>query len=140
MGTIYLLHFDQKIGRSQHCLGWTQNLDQRLEDHRAGRGGKTTARFRAAGIGFELAAQWSGSPDDEKRLKNKSQRSLCSICKERTMTVLEVMQHNADATRKVTMSLTDLTRATKNSRSRVRQELKALLDEGKMTVASKGGG
>jgi hypothetical protein len=36
------------------------------------------------------------------------------------------------------MSLTDLTRATKNSRSRVRQELKALLDEGKMTVASKG--
>jgi predicted GIY-YIG superfamily endonuclease len=138
MGTIYLLHFDQKIGRSQHYLGWTRNLDHRLEDHRAGRGGKTTARFRAAGIGFELAAQWSGSPDDEKRLKNKSLRSLCSICKEKTMTVLEVMQHNADATRKVNMSLTDLTRATKNSRSRVRQELKALLDEGKMTVASKG--
>ena len=54
------------------------------------------------------------------------------------MTVLEVMQDNADATRKVMMSLTDLTHATKNSRSRVRQELKALLDEGKMTVASKG--
>jgi hypothetical protein len=54
------------------------------------------------------------------------------------MTVLEVMQHNADATRKVTMSLTDLTHATKNSRSRVRQELNALLDEGKVTVASKG--
>lgn len=36
------------------------------------------------------------------------------------------------------MSLTDLTRATKNSRSRVRQELNALLDEGKVTVASKG--
>ena len=138
MGTIYLLHFDQKIGRSQHYLGWTRNLDQRLEDHRAGRGGKTTARFRAAGIGFKLAAQWSGSPDDEKRLKNKSLRSLFSICKERTMTVLEVMQRNADSTRKVAMSLTDLTRATKNSRSRVRQELKALLDEGKMTGASKG--
>jgi predicted GIY-YIG superfamily endonuclease len=138
MGTIYLLHFDQKIGRSQHYLGWTSNLDQRLEDHRTGRGGKTTARFRAAGIGFELAAQWSGSPDDEKRLKNKSQRSLCSICKERTMTVLEALQQNVDLNRKVTMSLTDLAHATKNSRSRVRQELKALLDEGKMTVASKG--
>lgn len=138
MGTIYLLHFDQRIGRSQHYLGWTRNLDQRLDDHRAGRGGKTTARFRAAGIGFELAAQWPGSPEDEKRLKNKSLRSLCAICKERTMTVLEVMQHNADATRKVIVSLTDLTRATKNSRSRVRQELKALLDEGKVTVASKG--
>lgn len=138
MGTIYLLHFDQRIGRSQHYLGWTRNLDQRLDDHRAGRGGKTSARFRAAGIGFELAAQWPGSPEDEKRLKNKSLRSLCAICKERTMTVLEVMQHNADVNRKVTMSLTDLTHATKNSRSRVRQELKALLDEGKMTVASKG--
>ncbi|MBZ5613401.1 MAG: hypothetical protein LAO23_05280 [Acidobacteriia bacterium] len=138
MGTIYLLHFDQKIGRSQHYLGWTRNLDQRLDDHRTGRGGKTTARFRAAGIGFELAAQWSGSPDDEKRFKNRSLRSLCSICKEKTMTVLEAMQQNADVNRKVTMSLTDLTRVTKNSRSRVRQELKTLLDGGKMTVSSKG--
>jgi predicted GIY-YIG superfamily endonuclease len=64
MGTIYLLHFDQRLGRNQHYLGWTMNPDQRLEDHRAGRGGKTTARFRAAGIGFELAARWSGSQDD----------------------------------------------------------------------------
>jgi len=138
VGAIYLLHFNRRIGRSQHYLGWTTNLVQRLEDHRAGRGGKTTARFRAAGIGFELAAQWPGSTDDEKRLKNKNLRSLCSICKERTMTVLEVLQQNADVTRKVMMSLTDLTRATKNPRSRVRQELKALVDDGKVTVASKG--
>lgn len=138
VGAIYLLHFDVRIGRSQHYLGWTTNLVQRLEDHRAGRGGKTTARFRAAGIGFELAAQWPGSPDDENRLKNKNMRSLCSICKERTMTVLEVLQQNADVTRKVMMSLTDLTRATKNSRSRVRQELTALVNDGKVTVASKG--
>jgi hypothetical protein len=54
------------------------------------------------------------------------------------MTVLEALQQNAGINRKVTMSLTDLTRATKNSRSRVRQELKALADDGKVTVASKG--
>jgi hypothetical protein len=54
------------------------------------------------------------------------------------MTVLEILQQNADVNRKATMSLTDLTRSTKNSRSRVRQELKGLVDGGKVTVASKG--
>jgi predicted GIY-YIG superfamily endonuclease len=139
MGIVYLLHFDQRLGRSRHYLGYTTTLERRLKDHRLGRGGKTTARFRAAGIGFELAAQWPGSPDDEQRLKAKNLALLCPVCREEKMTVLEALQQAADvATRKATLSLTDLVKLTKASRSRVRQELKALLDEGKITVVSKG--
>ena len=125
MGTIYLLHFEKRLGRRRHYLGYTTNLEQRLKDHRLGRGGKTTARFRAAGIGFELAAQWAGSPDDERRLKTKNVASICPICRGEKMTVLEALQQAADvATRKVAMSLTDLVKTTKLSHSRVRQQLR----------------
>jgi len=55
------------------------------------------------------------------------------------MTVLEALQQSADvATRKARMSLSDLASVTKASRSRVRQELRNLLDEGKVTIVSKG--
>ena len=139
MGIVYLLHFDQRLGRRRHYLGYTSKLEQRLEDHRLGRGGKTTATFRKAGIGFELAAQWPGSPEDERRFKAKNLASLCPICKEEKMTVLEALQQSADVgTRKASMSLTDLVKVTKASRSRVRQDLKDLLDEGKVTIVSKG--
>jgi predicted GIY-YIG superfamily endonuclease len=139
MGTVYLLHFDQRLGRCRHYLGYTTNLEQRLEDHRMGRGGKTTARFKAVGIGFKLAAQWAGSRDDERRLKTKNVASLCPICREEKMTVLEALQREADpVTRRAAMSLTDLVRVTGASRSRVRQEIKELLDEGKITIDSKG--
>jgi len=138
-GTVYLLHFRQRLGRSRHYLGYTTSLERRLEDHRLGRGGKTTARFRAAGIGFELAAQWPGSPDDERRLKAKNLPSICPICREEKMTVLEALQQAADpATRRATMSLTDLAKVTRASRSRVRTELSDLLDDGKITIINKG--
>ena len=87
MGIVYLLHFDQRLGRRRHYLGYTTTLERRLKDHRLGRGGKTTALFRKAGIGFELAAQWAGSPEDERRFKAKNLASLCPICKEGKMTV-----------------------------------------------------
>jgi len=138
-GTVYLLHFEQRLGRCRHYLGYTTNLVQRLEDHRLGRGGKTTARFRAAGIGFELAAQWPGSPDDERRLKAKNLPSICPICREETMTVLEALQQAADpGSTRATVSLTDLVNLTKLSRSRVRAEISDLLDDRKITIVSKG--
>jgi hypothetical protein len=62
-----------------------------------------------------------------------------SDLQEKKMTVLEALQQAADvATRKVAMSLTDLVKATKLSHSRVRQQLKELLDEAKITIVSKG--
>jgi predicted GIY-YIG superfamily endonuclease len=38
MGVIYLLHFSHSYRHARHYLGYTENLEQRLAQHRAGRG------------------------------------------------------------------------------------------------------
>jgi len=37
-GIVYLLHFERSYRHARHYIGFTQNLEQRLEQHRAGRG------------------------------------------------------------------------------------------------------
>jgi predicted GIY-YIG superfamily endonuclease len=42
-GTVYLLHFERPYkGRMRHYLGFTRNLEQRLENHRQGTACATT--------------------------------------------------------------------------------------------------
>ena len=83
-GTIYLLHLQHPYCHARHYLGWTaRRLDERLAEHRAGRGSPLIAAAAAAGITFELAATWPGTRHDERRLhryKNSPAR-LCPICK-----------------------------------------------------------
>ena len=87
MGVIYLLHFERSFKHARHYLGWTEDLDRRLAQHRAGRGSPLIAAAIADGITFELAATWPGDRTDERRLhryKNSPGR-LCPICRtERT--------------------------------------------------------
>ena len=81
-GTVYLLHFDRSYRHARHYIGFTQNLDQRLADHRAGRGSPLIAAAIADGIDFQLAAIWAGDRHDERRLhRQKNTRArLCPIC------------------------------------------------------------
>ncbi len=37
-GVVYLIHLSRPYRHARHYLGWTQNLEQRLAEHRAGRG------------------------------------------------------------------------------------------------------
>ena len=137
-GTIYLLHFDQRMAGRQHYLGWTANLQRRIGYHRAGQGGRTTARFHAAKIGFQLVATWTGTREEEKRMKGGRLSSLCPVCKEEKVTVLEAMQKMAGAARRVVASLRDLTQATGSTSYQVRQEIVTLLEEKKIRILSKG--
>ena len=59
-GIVYLLHFDRSYRHARHYIGFTQNLEQRLEEHRAGRGSPLVAAAIADGIDFQLAAIWEG--------------------------------------------------------------------------------
>ena len=60
VGTAYLLHFDRALGnshnprgmaRQQHYIGWADDVDARLADHRAGRGARLLAACVHEGIG-----------------------------------------------------------------------------------------
>ena len=81
-GIVYLLHFDRSYRHARHYIGFTQNLEQRLADHRAGRGSPLIAAAVADGIEFELAAIWEGDRHDERRLhRQKNTRArLCPTC------------------------------------------------------------
>jgi hypothetical protein len=81
-GIVYLLHFERSYRNARHYIGFTRNLEQRLEEHRAGRGSPLVAAALADGIDFQLAAIWEGDRHDERRLhRQKNTRArLCPLC------------------------------------------------------------
>lgn len=83
-GTLYLLHFEPKFKHAQHYLGWTSDVDVRVERHLNGRGSPLVKAAVAAGCEVTIAATWDGTRSDERALKQKTKsRRLCPICKER---------------------------------------------------------
>jgi predicted GIY-YIG superfamily endonuclease len=84
-GVVYLLHFDRPFrGPMQHYVGLTDNLEQRLEEHRNGTAGATTRRASSQGIGFTLSRTWSpGSRQLERRIKDCGPVNYCPLCPRR---------------------------------------------------------
>ena len=75
---VYLLHFHQPIGNphsphgsAQHYLGWTDDLDKRIREHRKGnpRASKLCAFAARQGISFTVAEVVPGDRTLERRLK-----------------------------------------------------------------------
>lgn len=83
-GVCYLLHFDRpfKHARLRHYLGFTTDLERRLDDHAHGHGSTLMAYVSAVGIGFEVVRTWPGGRDLERRLKNwHNSPKLCPVCR-----------------------------------------------------------
>lgn len=82
IGTIYLLHFSSPVRHARHYLGWTQDLDRRVEDHRSGQGSPLVAAAVAAGAEVTVARTWTGVDRNfERRLKNRKEGpALCPVC------------------------------------------------------------
>jgi hypothetical protein len=89
MGTVYLIHFEQPIGdlsnprgQAQHYLGFTDDLEARLEAHRSGNGSAIMAAVSERGIGWQLVRTWEGGRELERRLKRRhASPGLCPICR-----------------------------------------------------------
>jgi predicted GIY-YIG superfamily endonuclease len=80
-GTVYLLHLDPPLKHARHYTGWTSDLDQRLEAHRAGRGARLLEVVREAGGTFRLVRTWPGSRTLERAIKNRKEApKLCPEC------------------------------------------------------------
>ena len=83
-GTVYLLHFDRPYnGPMQHYVGFTDNLVERLEDHRQGAGTAMTRRAFEQGIGFTLARTWTGTRKLERQIKARGPSNYCRLCPRR---------------------------------------------------------
>jgi predicted GIY-YIG superfamily endonuclease len=81
-GTIYLLHLSEPYKHAKHYLGYTTNIEQRLDEHRKGQGARLLQVIIEVGLTFTLARTWQGTRKDERRIKNRKEAPrLCPICK-----------------------------------------------------------
>lgn len=79
---VYLLHFSEKFHHARHYLGFAEDLEARLERHRAGRGARLVEVITEAGLDFQLVRTWNGDRVLERQLKRqKNGPRLCPICK-----------------------------------------------------------
>ena len=87
-GRIYVAHFNKPIGpegdprkQAGHYLGWTpRTAEERLADHKAGRGARLTQVANALGIDYHIVQDWPGNRDIENQLKLHSIKRLCPEC------------------------------------------------------------
>ncbi|GAB4577486.1 MAG: hypothetical protein Fur0022_02170 [Anaerolineales bacterium] len=79
---VYLLHFSERFHHAGHYLGFAEDLEARLERHRAGRGARLVEVITEAGLDFQLVRTWNGDRVLERQLKRqKNGPRLCPICK-----------------------------------------------------------
>jgi predicted GIY-YIG superfamily endonuclease len=71
-----------RLQHAGHYIGYTENLGQRLEEHRAGYASKLTGAAIHAGLSFLVARLWVGvSRVEEQRVKNLGGAAkCCPIC------------------------------------------------------------
>ena len=80
---IYLLHIEPAFKHAQHYAGVTKRNDlfERIEEHRDGRGAKMLRHAVRAGSTLMLARVWYKKPRAfELVLKKTSMRPLCPLC------------------------------------------------------------
>jgi hypothetical protein len=84
LGTVYLLHFDQRYEHAGHYTGFAEGsgLLNRLGEHQGGRGARLVEVITQAGITFRLARVWPGvTRARERQLKQQGGASRrCPIC------------------------------------------------------------
>lgn len=81
-GTCYLLHFEKPYKHARHYLGWTNDLESRMNAHLEGTGARLLEVITENGIGFSLVRTWPDTTlNDERKLKSmKKNVKLCPLC------------------------------------------------------------
>ena len=81
-GTVYLIHFDKPYKHARHYIGFTTDLNSRLEQHRNGNGARLMEVIKENNIQWCITRTWENvTRHYERRLKNrKNAKYLCPIC------------------------------------------------------------
>ena len=83
VGTVYLLHFSRAYYHARHYLGFTQNLEGRLQRHRWGAGSPLVRAAVRTGVEIFLARRWDNvTVAFERRVHERrgGLRHVCPIC------------------------------------------------------------
>ena len=82
LGTVYLLHFSQKVAdHAHHYIGWTEGTaEDRLERHKQD-GSPLVRAAIAEGATITIAQTWAGTRELERQLKRRHNApKLCPVC------------------------------------------------------------
>jgi predicted GIY-YIG superfamily endonuclease len=80
-GTVYLIHFDTPYRHARHYIGWTHDLDARIQAHHRGHGARLIEVINDAGITWRVVRTWPGGRDRERAIKNRHEAPrLCPAC------------------------------------------------------------
>lgn len=82
-GTVYLLHFEPPYKHAKHYMGWTTDVEVRVERHRNGGGSPLVKAALAAGCVVTVVRTWPNvTRAFERELKNrKGAPRLCPTCR-----------------------------------------------------------
>jgi hypothetical protein len=88
-GVVYLIHFDRPLGdldnprgQARHYLGYTEDLETRMNQHARGNGARLMEVVTERGIPWRLAATWPGDRALEKQMKRQhNSPRFCPICR-----------------------------------------------------------
>jgi predicted GIY-YIG superfamily endonuclease len=79
---VYLVHLERPLPGGRHYVGYTDDLEKRIELHRAGQGAKFLKQANEAGIGWIVVRVWMNADRDKERsIKGMSARIVCPVCK-----------------------------------------------------------
>lgn len=78
----YLLCFNKPYRHARHYLGWSDDIEARVEQHLAGKGARLVSVVMQSGVRVDLVRTWEGySRIQERELKNKRNAAyLCPRC------------------------------------------------------------
>ncbi len=82
VGTVYLIHFDEKLAHAQHYIGFTTNLEQRIATHKSGFGSALMAAVTQNGIGWKVVRTWENVTRAFERKMHKMNNTAryCPVC------------------------------------------------------------
>lgn len=79
---VYLIHFRHKYHHAQHYIGYSKDLEIRIERHRENSGAKLLRAVNKAGITWNVVRTWQVDGQGfERLLKNqKHSARYCPVC------------------------------------------------------------
>jgi predicted GIY-YIG superfamily endonuclease len=84
MSAVYIIHFSEPYEHARHYTGFAENVDERFEQHKRGRGARLTQVVVDSGRRLILARIFPGRDRKyERKLKDGGNiKAYCPICKE----------------------------------------------------------
>ena len=78
---VYLIHLEKPLKHARHYLGFSEDLQGRVQQHRNGRGATFMKAITKEGISWHVSRIWDGDRELERILKNQHNAShLCPTC------------------------------------------------------------